>query len=380
MIEGTLSANPQESMAKIIIKVPSVPPREVELDSGSYIIGRSSGADLQIGHSSVSSSHCQIMIRDGTVTVQDLGSTNGTFLDGQPVGESQIAPGQTLRLGEVELCYEPQPARPSAVKLTLPPKKIEAAPLPASRIQSRPKSFYGSIPGTFIYPFKRHGMVLLLSGTLIFGFFDFILGLRFKGYLFVGGAVAGLFGACITGYLFLYMQTIITASALGDNHMPAWPEYDSLWESAVLPYFRLLGIGAACVAPAMLGAMFAGQIGRWLIIPLLLAGCCYAPMATLAVAMDDSLTGLNPLLVFPAIGRVLVEYLVCCVLVGALFFSLFCLRLWVGNTLLPFVSQLAGMFLALYCLVVQMRLLGLLYRTKKARFGWQTTNEDDPAS
>jgi pSer/pThr/pTyr-binding forkhead associated (FHA) protein len=42
----------------------------------------------------------------GEVSVRDCGSTNGTFLDGTPVQDARLLPGQTLRLGDVELLVD----------------------------------------------------------------------------------------------------------------------------------------------------------------------------------------------------------------------------------------------------------------------------------
>jgi pSer/pThr/pTyr-binding forkhead associated (FHA) protein len=44
-----------------------------------------------------------VLLGCGQVSVRDCGSTNGTFVDGTPVKESILLPGQTLRVGDVEL-------------------------------------------------------------------------------------------------------------------------------------------------------------------------------------------------------------------------------------------------------------------------------------
>ena len=60
---------------------------------------------------SVSSHHCEILMRGNEVVVKDLNSTNGTFINGQQVtGEAVLKPGQVLRLGQVEIRLE-VPAR-----------------------------------------------------------------------------------------------------------------------------------------------------------------------------------------------------------------------------------------------------------------------------
>ncbi len=66
------------------------------------IVGRSSGCDYVLDHPSVSRRHAQLWVEEGQLHVQDLGSRNGTFVEGQRVQGSQILPQQVLRLGHLE--------------------------------------------------------------------------------------------------------------------------------------------------------------------------------------------------------------------------------------------------------------------------------------
>ncbi len=83
-------------------------PFEYELHSGLNTIGRNPTNEFRIPEASVSSFHAEVTVLDGAkaVVVRDLQSTNGTFIDGQPVEESQLLPGHALQLGSVELRLE----------------------------------------------------------------------------------------------------------------------------------------------------------------------------------------------------------------------------------------------------------------------------------
>ncbi|WP_420705535.1 FtsK/SpoIIIE domain-containing protein [Streptomyces sp. NRRL F-5126] len=73
------------------------------LHGGRVVIGRSAEADVPLDDPDVSRLHCAVTLAaDGAVAVADLGSTNGTTLDGAPVGSSRVPlpPGAALRLGE----------------------------------------------------------------------------------------------------------------------------------------------------------------------------------------------------------------------------------------------------------------------------------------
>ncbi|MFF8376863.1 FtsK/SpoIIIE domain-containing protein [Streptomyces sp. NPDC015661] len=76
------------------------------LHGGAIRIGRSVDADVPLDDPDVSRSHCTVTVgADGRITVADRGSTNGTTLDGVPVGDRPVPlrPGALLRLGESAL-------------------------------------------------------------------------------------------------------------------------------------------------------------------------------------------------------------------------------------------------------------------------------------
>ncbi|MEV5881973.1 FHA domain-containing protein [Streptomyces sp. NPDC052020] len=80
------------------------------LHGGQIHIGRSADADVPLDDPDVSRMHCAVTVTaDGRVTVADLGSTNGTALDGARVGDRPVrfAPGALLRIGESALRLVP---------------------------------------------------------------------------------------------------------------------------------------------------------------------------------------------------------------------------------------------------------------------------------
>jgi len=93
-------------MATLVIKSEDLAGRIIQLKLGVNRFGRSPKNDFQIEHATVSSYHCEIVLRDGEVRVRDLDSTNGTFVEGKPVQESALLPQQILCLGDVELLVE----------------------------------------------------------------------------------------------------------------------------------------------------------------------------------------------------------------------------------------------------------------------------------
>ena len=80
--------------------------RTHELKAEKTTIGRVEDNTFQIAEASVSSHHCEILLRGNDVVVRDLNSTNGTFINGEKVTETVIKPNQILRLGQIEMRLE----------------------------------------------------------------------------------------------------------------------------------------------------------------------------------------------------------------------------------------------------------------------------------
>jgi diguanylate cyclase (GGDEF)-like protein len=75
------------------------------LKPGEMVIGRSSQATLQIDHESVSRRHARIVLTDSGVLLNDLGSTNGTYVNDEPVQERALAHGDLIKVGRSILKY-----------------------------------------------------------------------------------------------------------------------------------------------------------------------------------------------------------------------------------------------------------------------------------
>src|SRR5256886_14686859 len=80
-------------------------------------IGRADYNDIVVPDQSISTSHAKLQRREGGWVLVDLDSTNGTFVDGERVkGEAPLAPGALVRLGDVQLLFEPTDERQGVAK------------------------------------------------------------------------------------------------------------------------------------------------------------------------------------------------------------------------------------------------------------------------
>jgi hypothetical protein len=234
------------------------------------------------------------------------------------------------------------------------------------------EKFFVKLPGVFAYPFKGAGPFVLVVCMIVMAALGFLSG-GFGYFAF----------AAFYGYLFAFMQNIIHSTASEDEELPGWPDWDDVGACAL----RLAGAVLFSFGPALglfFYAIFKEESTAGLaMIPAMIFGCLYFPMALLAVAMKDSPLAGNPLVVLPAIVKVPLEYIVTVVLMAAVIAirqggelalaALFPRGMTTHSMTTLFTmfgARLLWNFIALYLLAVNMRILGLLYVSKKRKLGW----------
>ena len=99
------------------------------LDCGAHVLGRSDDADVVLDHDGISRTHCRITVfPDGGVSIEDLGSTNGTFVDDKPVQSCALEGPCELALGKTRYSLQPQRAADLAL---LGSGKLPGSPRPS---------------------------------------------------------------------------------------------------------------------------------------------------------------------------------------------------------------------------------------------------------
>ncbi len=93
-------------MARLIIKGEAGEERTVELHLGVNHFGRGPKNEVVIDHPTISTNHCTITLGDNTLHLRDCDSTNGVFVDGEPVAQAELVTGETFFLGDVEIFVE----------------------------------------------------------------------------------------------------------------------------------------------------------------------------------------------------------------------------------------------------------------------------------
>ncbi len=106
--------------------------RVYTISAGSCVAGRGRGCDLVLASEIVSREHARLEVVSTDLRVADLGSSNGTFINGaRVVGEATIHPGDVLSVGDVALRLHlaPAPALPSLGDYPGPPR-VPGEPTP----------------------------------------------------------------------------------------------------------------------------------------------------------------------------------------------------------------------------------------------------------
>jgi pSer/pThr/pTyr-binding forkhead associated (FHA) protein len=112
-----------------------------DLVEETYTIGRSPENSIRLDDVSVSSRHAELAMVAENCYLKDLGSTNGTLVNGKPATETQLRAGDRIRFGKVEACFECEVA--SAAQ---PLPRLEEAEARPAESSARPADFANASP------------------------------------------------------------------------------------------------------------------------------------------------------------------------------------------------------------------------------------------
>jgi hypothetical protein len=267
------------------------------------------------------------------------------------------------------------------------------------------------------YPFKGEGLWMVILGSV------FLWLLSFAGWR---GSALGY------GYLYAYLMKMCRASATGRETPPPWPSFGNWADDLASPLWQFFLVRTICLAPALLyifltlpaplDFMLGGadqpsgyemeepeapeevlpeiallkdpqadlgevqerntrkKIERsaerraWnapgpLLYVLMFLGLGYMPMALLGLILYRSYAALSPVFVFKSIAKVPQEVMLA---YGLLLIAEIGFFTASRTQLVPFVGGLIGAAVWLYFMMVQMRVLGIMYFYNQKRLGWFT--------
>lgn len=101
-------------MARLVLLSEGLTGRTFEFKTEKTTVGRVADNMFEIPEGSISSHHAELTLKGNELHIKDLGSTNGTFINGEKIMEGTVKPGQILRLGMVEMRFETSDAAAAA--------------------------------------------------------------------------------------------------------------------------------------------------------------------------------------------------------------------------------------------------------------------------
>ena len=162
-------------MPRLVLLSEGYTGRAYDLKVEKTTVGRVSDNAFEIPEASVSSHHAEILLRGTEVVVNDLNSTNGTFINGERVtGEATLKPGQILRLGTIEMRLETGEAAAAKPKQTFDKTRVIPQGVKAEELEGQ-----GGVPEFKTTGFEKRSN----SGAKLFVIAAIIIGLALIGAL-----------------------------------------------------------------------------------------------------------------------------------------------------------------------------------------------------
>jgi hypothetical protein len=365
-------------MSRLVVHPGTPQAWEINLNPGVNSFGRGEANHFKINDPSVSGSHCQIVVNENRVVLQDNGSTNGTFVGGAQVQERQLENGQAVRLGHVEMIFYADVAAAGPAKINCaarpvvklsdimaPPAGIPPVAAPVGTggdteiiAGTRYCKYHPKSPAQYLCPKCQRtycGMCINTSeiggrasrscrgcgeevapfqfrlpppknfSSKLPGAFSYpfkgagilvmlFATIAFSALNFISGGIFGIF-IKISLYGFVFLfMQNIILSTTSDEKEALGFPDPSGLFGAA---FQLAGVAIASFWPVIaleIAKIEGVDIPVEAIIAAVILGGIYFPMAFLAVAMKDSVMAANPLVVIPAMFKVPGKYSVTAIL------------------------------------------------------------------
>ena len=165
-------------MAKLILSMDGLVLKEITLTKERTTIGRKPHNDIQIDNLAVSGEHAVIVTILNDSFLEDLGSTNGTLVNGQPIKKHFLQPNDVIELGKYKLKYineAPKAATAADFEKTMvlrpgtmprpAPAPVQASVAPASMATAAIAAAQSPAPAPAPVAPARQGAIQLLSGA-----------------------------------------------------------------------------------------------------------------------------------------------------------------------------------------------------------------------
>jgi len=154
-------------MARLVVLSEGYTGRTYELKVEKTTVGRLEDNAFQIPDPSVSSHHCEIILKGEEVIVKDLNSTNGSYINGEQVTEAPLKSGQILRLGQIDVRLETTPPPSASGKQKLDRTTVITG-VKLKELEEGTKSVNFEKEGAFKKKSNKATKIFIIVGVILF--------------------------------------------------------------------------------------------------------------------------------------------------------------------------------------------------------------------
>jgi len=134
-------------MPKMIISIDGVVIKEVQLTKERTTLGRRPYNDVVIDNLAVSGEHAAVQMTGGEVTLEDLNSTNGTYVNGKAIKKQLLQNGDTIEIGKYKIKFISEVAPAYDKTMVFRPGQPLVAPEPAAQAAGALRVLSGAAAG-----------------------------------------------------------------------------------------------------------------------------------------------------------------------------------------------------------------------------------------
>jgi predicted component of type VI protein secretion system len=85
--------------ASLVFVLPDGAQKELTLKKSRFVLGRQEGVQIRLNSASISRQHCEFVVDDAGITIKDLGSSNGTYVNKRRITQTVLAAGDLVSVG-----------------------------------------------------------------------------------------------------------------------------------------------------------------------------------------------------------------------------------------------------------------------------------------
>ncbi len=152
-------------MPKLIASIDGVVVKEVQLTKDRTTIGRRPYNDVVLDNLAVSGEHAAIQMKSGIATLEDLGSTNGTYVNGKPIRKQSLVHDDLIEMGRYKIKYldVTGATMPGALGMTARTHAVPSQGSSATTVPALPPQMGGSKPRVRVLSGSSKGREMALT-------------------------------------------------------------------------------------------------------------------------------------------------------------------------------------------------------------------------